>query len=133
MSRSPEAMPASVPSHEEGSEQRRSEKKRHLKLVTEKDEPIELTEADMLLTDAQEAQIHMDKERAAIGTAQALGREQRAIREAQAQLATEAVDELVVEQETEERDKASGFGAEKTMKAPAKKASMLDRIKGWFR
>ena len=131
-----ESMPMpGTPNEESAAEKAAPKKERpnHLKVVTEADEPVELTEADMLPTMAEEAQAHMDAERRSMGTAKALGREQRAIREAQAQLAHEAVDELVAEQEAEERDKTGGFGAEQTMKPAAKKASVWDRMKGWFK
>lgn len=79
----------------------------------------------------EEAEARMAEGRREMGVARALGREARAIREAQARLAHEAVDELAAEQETEEQA-AKGFRGE-AWKPPAKKKSLLDRIIGFFR
>lgn len=112
-----EAMPA--PDMNEPQEKK---KKNHLKLV---EEIPDLThEAVYEPTLAEEATAHMIKEKAEPGAAAAKGREAQAIREAQAQLAHAAVDELIEEQKGQE---------EQAMKAPAKIATRWERFKNWFR
>lgn len=136
----PEVSPLTTPTSKEGPRGKRYNKDSHIRRVAKEVKPEELTEADMVPTVTEEAEAHMAKVRAMktkedmeMGAARALGREQNAIREVQAQLAAEAVNELVAEHDAEESDKEAGFGAERTIKPPAKKATLLDRVKGWFR
>lgn len=143
----PEALPAMPAMPEKKSPPKPPE--RRLKIVTEEDviseetvrkQEIEDLTADAVhqptLTESAQEGMRMQKEAAdtekrTMGTAKALGREQRAIREAQAALAHEAVDELVAEQEAEEAA-AKGFQGEE-YKPAAKKPSFWERVKGFLK
>lgn len=82
-------------------------------------------------TMVEQAEAHFSKEKREMGAAKAVGRDQRAIREAQAALAYEAVDELVAEEEAE-KEAEKGFGTEE-WKPQAKKPSVWERVKGFFK